>query len=426
MLDILAEYQKIVGQETINELRQLASLLVGKRILHINSTRYGGGVAEILSKMVHLTNALGIETRWETITGSEEFFKCTKNIHNSLQGKKGIIFSPQTIQIHEGTNEENSSTLRPHIENADVIFVHDPQPAPLIKFFRSRQNKWVWRCHIAVSNPHRHIWEHLRRSVSLYDASIFSLPDFVQPLPHPIYLIPPSIDPLSDKNIDLTEQEISDVYPKFGLDRNHPILLQVSRFDYFKDPLGVIEAYRLAKLFERNLQLVLAGGGAQDDPESASILEAVKKAAGEDPNIHVLYLEEGAHRVINALQRAAKIVIQKSTKEGFGLTVSEALWKHKPVIGGNTGGIRLQVANHHTGFLVNTPEGAALRIRYLLQNPTIIQSIGERGHRFVRDNFLLTRHLRDYLTVIISLLHPNEMRRIELQTCKGQADCEHS
>ena len=253
----------------------------------------------------------------------------------------------------------------------------------------------------------------MRRFVSQFDATIFSLKDFSQFLPHPVYIIPPSIDPLSEKNSDLPPAEIEDVYSRFGLDSSRPLLLQVSRFDHFKDPLGVITAYRMAKKFKHDVQLVLAGGGASDDPESEAVLEEVKRASKGDPDIHILYLSERSNRTINALQRASDIVLQKSVKEGFGLTVTEAMWKRKPVIGGNTGGIRLQVSNQHTGFLVNTPEGAALRIRYLLQSPQLIHEIGEKGHRFVLDNFLITRHLRDYLTVIISLLHPGR-GRIEL------------
>jgi trehalose synthase len=247
-----------------------------------------------------------------------------------------------------------------------------------------------------------------------YDASIFSLADFVQPLPHPIFLIPPSIDPLTEKNIELSPDEIHGIYGRFNIDPKRPMILQVSRFDYFKDPLGVIKAYNLAKRFNPGLQLVLAGGGAPDDPEGEMVLNQVKKAAQDDPDIHVLFLPSDSHRTINALQRAADIVLQKSLKEGFGLTVTESLWKGKPVIGGNVGGIRLQVVDHHTGFLVNTPEGAAERTRFLLQNLDIAKEMGEKGHRFVLENFLITRHLRDYLTLIISLMHPSKDRRIEI------------
>ncbi|CCB85946.1 putative uncharacterized protein [Parachlamydia acanthamoebae UV-7] len=407
---ILEKYEAVVGSEIINELQQIADLLKHIKILHINSTRYGGGVAEILEMMVQLTNALGIETNWEVMQGTSEFFQCTKLFHNGLQGDKHLIVKPELLKAYQSVNEENAAHLMQRVEEADVIFIHDPQPAALINAFPKRKNKWIWRCHIDLSSPHRIIWKFLRNYVRHYDASIFSLKDFAQPLPHPIYLIPPSIDPLSDKNADLPEEEISQIYSRFNIDPNRPIILQVSRFDQFKDPLGVISSFRLAKRFKHNIQLLLAGGGAPDDPEGEAVLEAVKKEAAKDPDIHILFLPSDSHRTINALQRASTLIMQKSIREGFGLTVTEALWKSKPVIGGNTGGIRLQVVNNYNGFLVNTPEGAALRTRFLLQNPAMIHEFGKNGHQFVRNHFLITRHLRDYLSVIISLLHPHDGR----------------
>ncbi len=412
MTEVLKAYEAIVGHDIVDELSQLAAILKGIKILHLNSTRFGGGVAEILSKMVQLTQELGIETAWETIAGSQEFFRITKGFHNALQGRKEISVSSSVFEVYEGVNAENAQALRSKIEHADVVFVHDPQPAALIASFPERKNKWIWRCHIALTSPKRYIWNYVRNFVSRYDAAIFSLHEYAEPLPIPMYLIAPSIDPLSDKNCDLSAEEIAAIYPRFCIDPSRPMLLQVSRFDRFKDPLGVIQAYRLAKRFKHDLQLVLAGGGAHDDPEAERVLQEVLDAARNDPDIHVLFLPGDSHRTINALQRAATIVLQKSVREGFGLTVTEALWKNKPVIGGNVGGIRLQVNDYQTGFLVNSSEGAALRIRYLLQNPAVGKELGERGHRFVQDNFLLTRHLRDYFTLILSLLHPGG--RIEL------------
>ena len=242
-----------------------------------------------------------------------------------------------------------------------------------------------------------------------FDASIFSLPQFSRRLPHAQYIIPPSIDPLSDKNTDLPASEINGVVEQFGLDPERPLVLQVSRFDRFKDPIGVIEAAQLARKFAP-LQLVLAGGGASDDPEGAAVLEEVKQAAADDPDTHILLLPPDAHRTINALQRAADIVVQKSLKEGFGLTVTEALWKGKPVIGGDVGGIRLQITDHYTGFLVRSPEGAALRMRYLLHRRDKLRDMGERAHRHVLENFLLTRHLRDYLALMLGLVNGNTDR----------------
>lgn len=410
MQDLLDKYKDAVGSDIIDELRQMADSLQGKKIVHVNSTKVGGGVAEILTMMTHLTSALGIETRWEVINGTSDFFECTKGFHNSLQGYKQTIPSNRLLQVYEKVNQDNAEILRPILDEADFVFIHDPQPAALIKFFPHRKNKWIWRCHIDVSNPDRFVWKYLRNFIMQFDASIFSLADFVQPLPHPVYLIPPSIDPLNEKNIELPEQELQAIYSRFGLDPQRPILLQVSRFDRFKDPLGVIKAYQLVKKFQKDVQLILAGGGAPDDPEGEVILNQVKEAAAYDPDIHILYLPPDSHRTINALQRTADIVLQKSIKEGFGLTVTEALWKKKPVIGGNTGGIRLQVVDNHTGFLVNTPEGAALRMRYLLQNPKIMSEMGQTGCQFVRDHFLITRHLREYLTLITGLLHPDSDR----------------
>lgn len=413
MANLLQEYIPIVGEEVISELQQIAKALKNIKIVHVNSTRTGGGVAEILTKMVPLTQALGIQTRWEVIHGNSDFFQCTKAFHNALQGFRMITPDSRLLRTYEAINKENAAELKTILEEADMVFIHDPQPAPLINSFPNRKGKWVWRCHIDASNPQRAIWRYLKSFVAQYDASIFSIDDFAQPLPHPIFLIPPSIDPLSEKNIKLPAEEISTMYSRFGIDPDRPMLLQVSRFDRFKDPLGVIEAYKLAKKFKPDLQLVLAGGGAPDDPEGDVVLNEVKQAGLNDKDFHILFLPSDSHRTINALQQAATIILQKSTREGFGLTVTEALWKGKPVIGGNTGGIRLQVINHRTGYLVNTPEGAANRIRFLLQRPDQMKEMGKEGHLLVKENFLITRHLREYLTLMVSLLYPNE-DRIEL------------
>jgi trehalose synthase len=253
----------------------------------------------------------------------------------------------------------------------------------------------------------------LRGYVSQHDASIFSLDAFAQPLQHPVFLIAPSIDPLAEKNLPVSEEVVNETYLNFNIDRERPVLIQVSRFDRFKDPLGVIHAYRLAKEFIPSLQLVLAGGGAVDDPEGDAVIREVREASEGDNDIHILASGPYTERTINALQTGADIVIQKSLREGFGLTVTEAMWKRKPVIGGNTGGIRLQVVNHRTGFLVDTPEGAAMRIRYLLFERDRIRQMGENGHELVRQNFLNTRHLREYLTAMVALTR-GDQDRIEL------------
>ena len=409
---VLERYEQIVGRDVIEHLHQLANPLKGLHVVHVNATRVGGGVAEILHKMVPFMEELGIRTKWEVIEGESVFYQCTKSFHNAIQGNR-VSIPESFIKIYEDTNQKTSEVLEGVLNDADIVIVHDPQPAALIKHFQGHRGKWVWRCHIDVSKPYRQIWHYLRNFVSQYDASIFSLASFAQTLPHPVYLIAPSIDPLHEKNIELGVEEIEGVYSRFDIDPERPMILQVSRYDRFKDPLGVIEAYKLAKRFIPTLQLVLAGGGASDDPEGEIVLNEVRTAARDDPDMKVLLLPADAHRTINALQRASDIVLQKSIKEGFGLTVTEALWKRKPVIGGNTGGIRMQVINHHTGFLVNTPEGAALRIRYLLKKPDLMEKMGTKSREFVRENFLITRHLREYLTLIFALLHDKD-ERIEL------------
>lgn len=412
MTTMLESYAEVTGTDVIRHLQQLADLLKGKTVIHVNSTRVGGGVAEILDKLVPLSRELGLDTRWEVISGDSDFYQCTKSMHNGIQGNRIAI--PETLLAHfQEVNEQNANQLRPILEEADFVFIHDPQPVALLKYCSNRKGKWIWRCHIDASHPYRGTWRFIDRFVREYDASIFSLPQFVQMLPHPAYIIPPSIDPLSDKNVDLTEDELDAVRIRFGIEPDAPMIAQISRFDRFKDPLGVIAAYKLARHYIPGLQLVLAGGGAADDPEGEAVLSEVHFAAGDDPNIKVLLLPPDAHRTINALQRLADIVVQKSTKEGFGLTVTEALWKGKPVIGGDTGGIRLQVINFHTGFLVNTPEGAALRIRYLFNQKQKIQEMGIKAKEFVRENFLLTRQLREYLTLMVSLQHGG-VDRIEL------------
>lgn len=397
----LSLYEGTVGAAAIRQLRQLAAPLRGKRVVHVNSTRSGGGVAEILVWLIDLMNDLGLDASWEVIEGNPAFFKVTKNFHNAIQGN-AVEFTTADRRAYEDTNAANAERLRPILEEADFVFIHDPQPAMLHRLCPNRRGKWIWRCHIDASHPFRPVWKYLRELLAPYDASVFSMPLFAQTLPHPQFIIAPSIDPLSEKNRELTPEELDSVRRQFGLDPDRPLVVQISRFDRFKDPLGVIQAYKAARRFAP-LQLVLAGGGATDDPEGAAVLHEVQEAAAGDPDIHILFLPGDAHRTVNALQRLADIVMQKSTREGFGLTVTEGLWKGKPVIGGDTGGIRLQVVNHHTGFLVNSPEGAALRIRYLLQHRDEAKAMGQKGREFVRENYLLTRHLREYLTLALGL-----------------------
>ncbi len=409
---MLDDYVDIVGADVIEQLRELAGIMEGMKVVHVNSTRYGGGVAEILHKLVPMMVELGIDASWEVIEGDSTFFKTTKGFHNALQGNE-IEMPESWLRDYEETNRKNAESLREKLSEADIVFIHDPQPAPLLDYCPDRKGKWVWRCHIDVSKPYRPVWKYLSSFVDGYDASIFSLANFARRLPHIQYLIPPSIDPLSDKNIELEQVEIDSIYDEFGIDPERPLLVQISRFDSFKDPVGVIRAYRIAKKFLPAIQLVLAGGEAADDPEASIILEEVHNASKGDPDIHILLLPPDAHRNINALQRASDLVLQKSIREGFGLTVTEAMWKSKPVIGGNTGGIKLQVVDHHTGFLVDSPEGAALRVRYLLFRRQKLEEMGIKAHEFIRESFLLTRHLREYLTLMAALIK-QDFERITL------------
>jgi trehalose synthase len=394
-------YESIVGSAVLNQLWQLAGNLRGARVMHVNSTRSGGGVAEILAWMVPFMRELGIDATWEVVEGSDPFFAVTKMFHNGLQGNQ-VNLLPRHVETYESVMRQNAERLRPMLESADIVFIHDPQPAMLLHLCPGRRGKWIWRCHIDASRPYRPVWKYLRPFLENYDASIFSMAAFSRSLPHPQFLMAPSIDPLSEKNIDLPKAELENTYRKFDLDPTRPILTQISRFDRFKDPLGVIYGYKLAKRFS-SVQLVLAGGGADDDPEGGEVLRDVREAAQNDSDIKILLLPPDAHRTINALQRCSDIIIQKSTKEGFGLTVTEGLWKAKPVLGGSVGGITLQVINYHTGFLVNSPEGLAQRVRYLLNHKEMIRILGNKGKEFVRENFLLTRHLREYLTLMVGL-----------------------
>ncbi len=404
-MNLLDQYEQVVGHQEIGRLRRLGEHFAGKRIVHVNSTKTGGGVAEILGWMVPLMRELGIEASWEVISGPAEFYKVTKSFHNGLQGFP-VDLHDRDLTLHYEVNRENAARLDLH---ADIVFIHDPQPIYLPEFTPEGQvGRWVWRCHIDASKPNRMVWKHLEKAIGRYQAAVFSMAAFTRPISCPMFLVPPSIDPLSDKNCPIPEAERLEMLGRLGLDGQRPLLLQVSRFDRFKDPLGVIEAYRLLKPYYPDLQLALAGGPAADDPEGAAVLEEVMNRAADDKEIKVLMLPPDSHRTINALQRSAIVVLQKSLKEWFGLTVTEALWKGKPVVGGACGGITLQVHDYHTGFLVYSPPGAAYRIHYLLRYAEKRQRMGKTGHEFVREHFLLTRQLRDYLTMLLCLERPED------------------
>ncbi|HOD77685.1 MAG TPA: glycosyltransferase [Syntrophorhabdus sp.] len=394
---MISRYAGVSPKGDLILLKRLGDKMGGKSFLHVNSTKAGGGVAEILHRMMPILQGLGIRARWEVIEGDEQFFDITKKIHNALQGNREII-TKKMWQHHFDVNEKNMATIQ--LDEVDAALIHDPQPAPLIEFKKS--GKWIWRCHIDVSNPMKEVRDHLFQYCKKYDAAVFSVARFAKAMGVDEFIIPPSIDPLSDKNRDLTEEEVRETAEKLSLPLDRPIILQVSRFDRFKDPTGVIEAYRMVKRYN-DCVLVLAGSPATDDPEGAAVLALVKEFASSDPDIHILLLPPFSDKDINALQRMATVVLQKSLKEGFGLTVTEAMWKGKPVIGGAVGGIPLQVIHGVTGFLVHSVEGAAFRIRQFLNNPEMAKRMGERGKEHIRQHFLITRQIRDYLSIWYTL-----------------------
>jgi trehalose synthase len=397
----IKEYIPIVGQSIVDDLQLLADKLQGKSIQHINSTAVGGGVAEILNRMVPLLKELGVDTRWDLIKGGEQFFEVTKKFHNALHGRQENI-AQHDFDIFMETSQKNIEEVN---ISGDIVFVHDPQPIALVK--NKAGNKWIWRCHIDVSSPNQKVWKFLRNFIDKYDAAVFSAPEFSQQLPIRQFLISPSIDPLSDKNKELPQGIIDEVLRKYSITKDKPILTQISRFDRLKDPLGVIEAYQQVKRYI-NCQLILAGGTASDDPEGLKVLEEVKEKAKKDRDIHILLLPQDDIEV-NALQRASTVIIQKSLKEGFGLTVSEALWKAKPVVASNVGGIPLQIKHKYSGLLCHSIDGAAFAIKQLLNSPEYASKLGENGREHVRNNFLLTRHLRDYMLLFLSLYHGEDV-----------------
>lgn len=407
---MLEAYRPIAPSTMLDEIYRLGEALRGRTLQHINSTRAGGGVAEILSRLVPLAESIGIGTTWDIVEGTPEFFEVTKSFHNALQGSSVEDPPAGAFRVYQECVEANAARIVP---SGDVIMLHDPQPAYLPEYWRPRPASAIWRCHIDMSAPDERVWRFLRRAINRYRAAVFHIPEFARDLDIPQFIIAPSIDPLSEKNCELPDAEITSVAEGFGVDRRRPILLQVSRFDRFKDPLGVIAAYRMVRQ-TFDCQLVLAGGGAADDPEGAQVLAEAREAAAGDPDVFVLELPPDSHRVINALQRAATIVLQKSTREGFGLTIAEALWKGKPVIGGAIGGIPSQIVNRESGFLVHSPEGAAFRLRYLLSHPRAGERMGALGREYIRRNFLITRHLRDYLLVMLSCLHGRDGQALHL------------
>ncbi|GBE00723.1 trehalose synthase [bacterium BMS3Bbin06] len=390
---MLSDYSGIAPKSDLILIKRLCERFRNRHFLHINSTRAGGGVAEILQRMVPILKNLGIDTRWEVIKGDKRFYDITKRIHNALQGSPEAI-SEDMWKYHYEVNRTNAEKLN---LDADAVLIHDPQPAPLIEF-RHDRGHWIWRCHIDLSSPREDVCNRLQEYCKKYTASIFSVARFTRAFGNPEFIVPPSIDPISEKNRELTSREIDETLEKYGIPSDRPMILQVSRFDRFKDPIGVIKAYRLVKKYNDCI-LVLAGSPATDDPEGESVLNEVREFTCSDPDIFLLLLPTYSDKEINALQRSATVVLQKSLKEGFGLTVSEAMWKGKPVIGGAVGGIPLQIVNGVTGFLVHSIEGTAFRIRQFLNNTDMMERMGKSGKEHVRQNFLITRQIRDYLLI---------------------------
>ncbi len=394
----LDDYAAVIGEGEIEELRLLAKPLRGRNVEMINSTAVGGGVAEILNRLVPLAEELDLRIRWDVLTGGEDFFEVTKSFHNALHGAP-YHAKPEDFEIFLEYNDRNRARLP---LDSEFVVIHDPQPVALIKDRVKNGNHWIWRCHIDLSHPNPSVWNFLDAYVSKYDGAIFSSAEFARKLPIPQYLFYPAIDPLSEKNRELEPEFVAGVLARYSIDPLRPILTQSSRFDRLKDPVGVIRAYRIVKRYF-DCQLVLAGGSASDDPEGALVLREVLHEASGDPDIKVLELPAWAPLEVNALQRASSIVIQKSLREGFGLTVSEALWKKKPVVASAVGGIPTQVIHTHTGMLAHSIEGAAYQIRFLLSHPEIAQRLGERGHEHVKENFLITQNLKRYITLFLSL-----------------------
>jgi trehalose synthase len=394
----LDDYVSLLGAAEIDELRSLARTLIERNVLMVNSTAVGGGVAEILNRLVPLASELGVNIRWEVIEGGADFYDVTKAFHNALHGEPYRL-PKEAFEIFHAYSDHNRARL--DLE-APFTVIHDPQPVALIGGRTRMDRPWIWRCHVDLSRRNAAVWNFLKPFVDRYDGAIFSSPAFAQGLPIPQYLFYPSIDPLSDKNRDLSPDFIRSVLNRFGIDCARPIVTQISRFDRLKDPVGVIRAFRIVKRYF-DCQLVLAGGGASDDPEGSIVLEEVREAANGDPDVHIVELPASAPLEVNALQRASTIVVQKSLREGFGLTVAEALWKKRPVVASAVGGIPLQVIHKHTGLLAHSIEGTSYQIRFLLAHPELAAKMGEQGHQHVRENFLVTQNLKNYVLLFLAL-----------------------
>ncbi|WP_297522895.1 glycosyltransferase [Thermococcus sp.] len=398
----LSQYSDITGEDAISRIREKGESLSGEVIGHVNSTPSGGGVAEILTNLVPLMKDVGIRAEWWVIEGSDEFFNITKAFHNALQGNKALRLTEDMKSIYLKVNKENSKDLPDYF---DQVVIHDPQPAALIGFGKKSQ-PWLWRCHVDLSDPNIEFWRFLSNFVVKYDRYVFHLPEYVRKELDPLktVIMPPSIDPLSEKNIELSEREIEKTLGRFDIDPERPILTQVSRFDPWKGIFDVIEVYRRIKRKLPGVQLLLVGVMAGDDPEGWVYFERALRKIGEDYNVKVLTNLVGVHaREVNTFQRASDVILQMSTREGFGLSVTEAMWKKKPVVGRRVGGIKFQVIDGKTGFLVDDVDDAVEKTLYLLRHPGVAKGMGELAQNRVRSNFLITTHLERYLDVLTPL-----------------------
>ncbi len=398
----LRDYRGIVDDSELAEIRALAERLKGERVVHISSTAYGGGVSEILHSMVPLMRDVGLDADWLVIKGDDTFYSVTKAFHNGLQGAD-VHVTEEMRKVYLEYNKTNAELFRD--EGGGFVFVHDPQPAAMIADVKNG-SRWIWRCHIDTSTPNPEVLAFLAPYLNLYDAAVFSMEKYLQPSLRFPYtaIVAPSIDPLSNKNRPMTQEEVEGIFRRFDIAPGRPIISQVARFDPYKDPLGVIDAYRMVKREVPSLKLLLITSMARDDPEGWPLYERTARHAGDDLDIHLLTNLIGVGNLeVNAFQRGSAVGVLKSLREGFGLSVSESLWKGVPVVGGNAGGIPLQVIPGETGFLVENAVEAADRVLTLLRNPGKSKGMGEAGREHVRKNFLITRHLKDYLRLLLKV-----------------------
>jgi trehalose synthase len=394
----LADYTHLCGRSLIEEIRELAGPLEGKRVLHVSATAFGGGVSEILYTLVPLMRDVGLDAHWQVILGREEFFNVTKLLHNSLQGDE-LTLNEEQWEVFLGYNAMNARGLE---RGWDAIVVHDPQPAALHHNAHDRAKHWIWRCHIDLSEPNPETLERILPLIAEHDASVWHLDQYVPAnLDGEVRIVPPAIDPLSPKNMALSPDDAAFVCDQFGIDVDRPLICQVSRFDPWKDPIGVIDAYRLVNERLPEVQLALVGSMATDDPEGWEYFHKTYRYADGDPDIKILNNLNNVGAIeVNAFQSQADVVVQKSIREGFGLTVTESLWKGRPTIAGKVGGIPIQIENGISGYLVSTAEETADRCVEVLADPELGKRLGRAGKQHARARFLTPRLLRDWLELL--------------------------